>query len=90
LSSGDVPMSTGIIFDTSGSMSDKFEKTRQATVHFVQTANPLDEFCLVTFSQRTELTSGFTSRIENLQSRVLSAASRRRVALFDANQRGPN
>jgi Ca-activated chloride channel family protein len=84
LSSEDVPVSIGIVFDMSGSMSDKVEKARQAAVQFMRTANPLDEFFLVTFNDRAELTSGFTSRIEDLQSRMMFMASRGRTALFDA------
>src|ERR1700726_1726861 len=48
-SSEDLPVSIGLIFDMSGSMSDKSEKARQAAVQFLQTANPRDEFFLVSF-----------------------------------------
>jgi hypothetical protein len=48
-SSEDVPVSIGLIFDMSGSMSDKVEKARRAAVQFLQTANPRDEFFLVSF-----------------------------------------
>jgi len=35
-SSEDVPVSIGLIFDMSGSMSDKLAKARQAAVQFLQ------------------------------------------------------
>ena len=48
----DVPISIGVIFDMSGSMSDKIEKSRQAAVQFFRTANPKDEFLLINFNDR--------------------------------------
>ena len=84
VSSEDVPISIGLVFDMSGSMSDKVEKAREAAVQFMRTANPLDEFFLVTFNDRAELTSGFTNRIEELQNRMMFTTSRGRTALLDA------
>jgi Ca-activated chloride channel family protein len=84
LSSEDVPVSIGLIFDMSGSMSDKAEKARQAAVQFLQTANPRDELFLVSFGDRAELTRGFTSNIEDMQNGMLFTTSRGRTALFDA------
>jgi Ca-activated chloride channel family protein len=84
LSSEDVPISIGVIFDMSGSMSDKVDKARQAAVEFMRTANPLDQFFLVSFNDRAELTSGFTSDVDELRSRMLFTASKGRTALLDA------
>jgi Ca-activated chloride channel family protein len=84
MSSEDVPISIGLIFDMSGSMSDKVDKARQAAVQFMRTANPLDQFFLVSFNDRAELTSGFTSSVEELQNRMMFTASRGRTALLDA------
>jgi len=84
LSNEDVPVSIGLIFDMSGSMSDKAEKARQAAVQFLQTANPRDEFFLVSFGDRAELTRSFTTNIEDLQNGMLFTTSRGRTALFDA------
>jgi Ca-activated chloride channel homolog len=84
LSSEDVPISIGLVFDMSGSMSDKVEKAREAAVQFMRTANPLDQFFLVSFNDRAELTSGFTSSVNELQNRMMFTASRGRTALLDA------
>jgi len=84
LSSEDVPISIGLVFDMSGSMSDKVEKAREAAVQFMRTANPLDQFFLVSFNDRAELTSGFTSSVDELQNRMMFTASRGRTALLDA------
>jgi Ca-activated chloride channel family protein len=83
-SSEDVPISIGVIFDMSGSMSDKVDKAREAALQFFQTANPLDEFFLVSFNDRAELTSPFTSSVDELQSRMMFTAARGRTALLDA------
>jgi Ca-activated chloride channel homolog len=83
-SSEDVPVSIGVIFDMSGSMSDKVNKARQSAVQFFRTANPQDEFFLVSFNERAELTSRFTSSVEDLQSRMMYTSARGRTALLDA------
>ena len=46
-SSEDAPISIGLVFDTSGSMGAKLQKSREAAADFFQTANPDDEFFLV-------------------------------------------
>jgi Ca-activated chloride channel family protein len=84
LSSEDVPISIGLVFDMSGSMSDKVGKAREAAVQFMRIANPLDQFFLVSFNDRAELTSGFTSSVNELQNRMMFTASRGRTALLDA------
>ena len=83
-SSEDVPISIGVIFDYSGSMSNKIQKAREAAIEFFKTANPQDEFFLVSFNERAELTSTFTNSIEDLQSRMMLAAPHGRTALLDA------
>ena len=83
-SSEDVPISIGVVFDFSGSMANKVEKARQAAVQFFKTANPQDEFFLVSFNERAELTSSFTNSVEDLQSRLMLTAPRGRTALLDA------
>ena len=83
-SSEDVPISIGVIFDCSGSMSDKFGKAREAAVEFLKTANPEDEFFLVSFNERAELTSPFTNSVEDLQSRLLLTVPKGRTALLDS------
>jgi Ca-activated chloride channel family protein len=83
-SAEDVPISIGVIFDFSGSMSNKVGKAREAAVQFFKTANPQDEFFLVSFNERAELTSSFTNSVEDLQSRMMLTAPKGRTALLDA------
>jgi Ca-activated chloride channel family protein len=83
-SAEDVPISIGVIFDFSGSMANKVAKAREAAVQFFKTANPQDEFFLVSFNERAELTSAFTNSVEDLQSRMMLTAPKGRTALLDA------
>ena len=83
-SAEDVPISIGVIFDFSGSMANKVDKARDAALEFFKTANPSDEFFLVSFNERAELTSTFTNSVEDLQSRMMMTAPKGRTALLDA------
>jgi Ca-activated chloride channel homolog len=83
-SSEDVPISIGVIFDFSGSMANKVAKAREAAMEFFKTANPQDEFFLVSFNERAELTSSFTNSIADLQSRMMMTVPKGRTALLDA------
>ena len=89
-SSEDAPISLGVIFDISGSMADKIEKSRQAVVEFFRTANPQDEFFLITFSEKPELLVDFTSSVEDIQSKLVYAVPKGRTALLDAIYLGMN
>ncbi|MGH9431161.1 MAG: VWA domain-containing protein [Terriglobia bacterium] len=83
-STEDAPISVGIIFDSSGSMSDKIQKSKEAALEFFKTSNPQDEFMLINFAERPNLISGFTSQFEHLQDRLLFVKSGGRTALLDA------
>ena len=82
-SSEDAPLSVGIVFDTSGSMGAKLQRSRQAVAQFMKTANPQDEFFLVEFSDRPELVQGFTTEIEEIQNRLTFTQAKGRTALLD-------
>jgi len=89
-SSEDAPISLGVIFDNSGSMSDKIDKSREAVVEFFRTANPQDEFFLITFSEKPEVLVDFTSSVEDIQSKLVYAVPKGRTALLDAIYLGMN
>ncbi|HKD85572.1 MAG TPA: VWA domain-containing protein [Terriglobales bacterium] len=89
-SSEDAPISLGVIFDVSGSMADKIDKSRQAVVEFFRTANPQDEFFLITFSEKPEVLVDFTSSVEDIQSKLVYAVPKGRTALLDAIYLGMN
>lgn len=81
--SEDAPLSVGIVFDTSGSMGPKLEKSRQAVAEFFKTANPEDEAFLVVFNDRPELVVPTTHNIEEIQNRLTFTQSKGRTALLD-------
>ena len=83
-SSEDAPVSLGVIFDSSGSMSSKMEQAKDAVVEFFKTANPQDEFFMITFSDEPEIVSDFTSSVDDIQSKLVFTVPRRRTALLDA------
>ena len=83
-SSEDAPVSLGVIFDMSGSMTNKIEKSREAVVEFFKTANPQDEFFMVTFADKPELLADFTKSVDQVQSQMVYAVPKGRTALLDA------
>ncbi len=89
-SSEDAPVSLGVIFDMSGSMGNKIDKSKQAVIEFFKTANPEDEFFLIGFSDQPELMVDFTNSVEDIQSRLVFANAKGRTALLDAIYMGIN
>jgi len=83
-SSEDAPVSIGVIFDMSGSMSSKISRAREAVVEFFKTANPQDEFFLITFADKPEEVSDFTSSVEDIQGKLVYTVPKGRTALLDA------
>ncbi|HWE84175.1 MAG TPA: VWA domain-containing protein [Terracidiphilus sp.] len=83
-SSEDAPVSIGIIFDLSGSMTSKLMRARESILQFIKTANPQDEFFVIGFNDRPELIEDFTNSIEDIQSRLATVRSGHRTALLDA------
>jgi Ca-activated chloride channel homolog len=83
-SSEDAPVSLGVIFDSSGSMTSKMERAKEAVIEFFKTANPQDEFFMITFSDEPEEVSDFTSSVDEIQNKLVYAVPRKRTALLDA------
>jgi Ca-activated chloride channel homolog len=80
----DAPVSIGIIFDLSGSMSNKVVRARDSIIQFMKTANPQDEFFVIGFNDRPELIEDFTSSVEDIQARLMTIHPGHRTALLDA------
>jgi Ca-activated chloride channel family protein len=83
-SSEDTPVSIGIIVDTSGSMSYKLDRAREAVKQFCEAANPQDEYFMITFADVPRLTTDFTTSAENVENDLLTARSKGRTSLLDA------
>ena len=84
-SSEDAPVSLGVIFDSSGSMSSKMDRAKDAVMEFFKTANPQDEFFMITFSDEPEVVSDFTSSVDEIQNKLVftRAAKAHRLAGCD-------
>ena len=82
-SNEDAPLAIGIVFDCSGSMGNKLEKSRQAVSQFFKTANPEDEFFLVEFNDNPTLISGFTHNTEEILNKLTFTQSKGKTALLD-------
>ena len=89
-SSEDAPVSIGIIFDLSGSMSNKILRARDSILEFLRTANPQDEFFVIGFNDRPELIEDFTSSVDDIEARLLNVRPGKRTALLDAIYFGVN
>ena len=89
-SAEDAPVSIGIIFDLSGSMTDKINRARNSILEFLRTANPQDEFFVIGFNDRPELITDFTNNVDNIEARLLTVKPGHRTALLDAIYFGLN
>jgi Ca-activated chloride channel family protein len=55
-SDADEPVSVGIVFDVSGSMTGKkFERAKEALSNFIQSSHPNDEYSLIGFNSQPQL-----------------------------------
>ncbi|MGD0777025.1 MAG: VWA domain-containing protein [Candidatus Solibacter sp.] len=84
LSGEDAPLSIGLLYDRSGSMSDKQQTSRQAATQFLKTMNTADEAFLVDFADEAEVAQGFTSRPEELDLKLAFLQPGGLTALLDA------
>jgi Ca-activated chloride channel homolog len=80
----DAPISIGVVFDSSGSMHKKMQKSLEAAEAFFKTANPKDEFFLVDFNERPKLAVGFTNDSGALYRHISHTHPFGRTSLFDA------
>jgi len=80
------PVSVGIIFDVSGSMktNNNIQKAKNAIVRFLESGNPADEYCLITFNERTSLIQSFTHQSTTIRSEMALKQAGGRTAMYDA------
>jgi VWFA-related protein len=80
----DLPVSIGLLIDSSGSMYDKRTAVDQAAVDLIKLSNPKDEEFLVDFSSEAFIDQDFTSSIEKLQQGLGYIKSAGGTAAYDA------
>lgn len=82
-STADAPSSVGLVLDISGSMRDSLHTAKEVTRAFLGTANPEDEFLLLTVSTNPEPITGFTRDLPALETRIDSTRTGGATALID-------
>ena len=82
-SDDDAPLTLGIIFDVSGSMSDLTSRSVQALRRFFDTSHQDDEYFIVAFNDRAKLVQDFTSSPNDIMSRVIFVKAKGSTALYD-------
>jgi len=84
-SDSDSPVSVGILFDVSGSMSgEKIQKARKALERFVATSHPSDEYFLIAFNNRAQLLLDRTRDGDAVLQKLTLVEPKRNTALYDA------
>lgn len=83
-STEDAPITIGVVFDLSGSMTTKFTRARKALTEFLRTSNPQDEFFVVGFNDRPSVIVDYTSDVDDVEARMVMLKPENRTALIDA------
>jgi Ca-activated chloride channel family protein len=84
-SDDDAPVSVGVIFDVSGSMSgDKIRKAREALGRFIQTSHERDEYFLIGFNNRAQLLLDRTRDGNAVLNKLTFIDPKSNTALYDA------
>ena len=84
-SDDDAPVSVGVIFDVSGSMSgDKVKRAREALSKFIQTSHNMDEYFLIAFNSSAQLLLDKTRDGNQVLDKLTFVQTRNNTALYDA------
>jgi Ca-activated chloride channel family protein len=84
-SDDDAPVSVGVLFDVSGSMSgDKVRRARDALAHFIQTSHDRDEYFLIGFNSRSQLLLDRTRDGNSVLDKLTFVQTKGNTALYDA------
>jgi len=79
----DAPISIGIVFDTSRSMTQKYQTARYAPTELLRHLNSEDEAFVITVSEKPELLHGFTSDFAEIQNALLFPNNKGTTPLLD-------
>lgn len=88
-SDSDAPVSIGILFDVSGSMSgEKIRRSREALEKFINSSHPNDEYFLIAFNSRAQLLMDRTRDGEAVLRKLTLVEPKQNTALYDATYLG--
>lgn len=79
----DAPCSVGLVLDISGSMRYALATAKNVAQAFVKTANPEDEFLMLTVSSLPDAASAFVNDTETIQQEIQSTTPGGMTALID-------
>lgn len=80
----DAPLTLGIIYDVSGSMSDLTQRSFAALKRLFETSHEDDEYFIIAFNDRAKLVQDFTISPSEILSRVIFVKAKGSTALYDA------
>jgi len=80
----DMPVSLGLVIDSSGSMRNKKERVHSAALTFVRESNPEDETFVVAFDDQAWLQQDFTGSLGDLVDALDGLDPRLETAMYDA------
>jgi VWFA-related protein len=80
----DVPISLGLIIDTSASMTNKRDRVASAALAMVKASNPQDEVFIVNFNESAVLAKEFTNDIKDLEKALRDLDAKGETAMRDA------
>jgi Ca-activated chloride channel family protein len=84
----DTPLSVGVLFDESGSMSDKLRTSRDAAAQLLNNLDKADEAFLVEFADLAKVSIGFTGHAQEIQTALKNAQAGGLTAMLDAIDTG--
>ena len=84
----DAPLSIGVLFDESGSMTYKLRSSRDAAAQLVNALNKEDEAFLVKFADLAKVTIRFTGDTKEIQSALKNVQAGGLTAMLDAIDTG--
>jgi VWFA-related protein len=80
----DVPISLGLIIDTSASMTNKRDRVASAALAMVKASNPQDEVFIINFNESAVLAKEFTNDIKDLEKALRNLDAKGETAMRDA------
>jgi Ca-activated chloride channel family protein len=84
----DAPLSIGLLFDKSGSMTYKLNSSRDAATQLLSALNKDDEAFLVEFDDHAKESVGFTNDMKELRNALKNAQAEGQTAMLDAIDTG--
>jgi len=80
----DAPISVGLILDVSRSMTNKIDTERRAVAEFFKSANPQDDYFVISLADRPQLIADTTQSLEEIEHKLALVIPDGHTALLDA------